>query len=146
MPHPPDTHVLRARATALVRAATTGDGSPAVRAQLSAAAAELSELTADHLRNARRHALPGLPPDDAVRAVAQLHDLQVAADAVGDAAAVLVSAGLSGDDRGEAVAALARRVAALAAALPSYREAWVSPTSPPRDTLPGPALRTPERP
>ena len=113
---------LRADAAALTGASVRSDDSPAARARLCAAGAELTELAVAHVRSARQIALATLPPDAAVRAAAQLRDLQLAADAVGDAAAVMVSAGLSGGDRGDARGALAQRVAALAATLPSDSE------------------------
>ncbi|MFN2538797.1 MAG: hypothetical protein ABR549_11740, partial [Mycobacteriales bacterium] len=84
--------------------------------------AELADLAVAHVRSARRHALTLLPPDAVVRAAAQLHDLQLAADAAGDAAAVRVAAGLTDDDREDARHVLAHRVATLAAALPSDSE------------------------
>lgn len=84
--------------------------------------AELAERAVAHVRSARVHALPTLPAGAATRAAAQLHELTAAADAVGDALAVLASAGLAGSDRSAARDVLARRVAALGAALPQETE------------------------
>jgi hypothetical protein len=113
---------LRADAIALTGALTAGDDFSRRQALMCAAGAELTELTVAHVRSGRRHALAALPPDAAVRAAAQLHDLQLAADAAGDAVALLGSAGLSGGARGDARRALVRSVATLAAALPSDTE------------------------
>jgi len=110
---------LRADAAALLAAWSHAEDPSRGRALLCAASGELTELAVAHVRSGRDHALAALPRDAAVRAAAQLHDLQRWADGTGDAAAVLVSAGLSGGAREQAAGALARRLAGLAAVLPS---------------------------
>ena len=110
---------LRADAAGLVADLATDE---VPRARLCQAAAELAELVVAHVRSAEVHALPTLTADAATRAAAQLHELRGAADAVGDALALLLSAGLDDAARDDARRALARRVAALAGALPQEVE------------------------
>lgn len=110
---------LRADTLRLLAALSKESADPAL---LCAASAELVDLVDAHVLSGLRHAVPALPDDQATRAAAQLREQRSVCDAVGDATAVLLAAGLSDDDRNRARSALTQRWGVLMAALPTAGE------------------------